>query len=174
MATASQKKPHTERAQLTLESHTVLLGAVFEHFEHSSLEILVAESHTLGLAWALSTVDVVSSGPNTKHHPYSYMLLKHCRVNRKTLLKQYGSRAELSGGQPANMDLITLSLKNLLRFLTTPDATWQLVLAALGGGQDAYRGMLLVYAGLCALWVPLSIWVFPRRALRLGQISPEE
>ena len=61
-----------------------------------------------------------------------------------------------------------------MRFLKTPDATSQLVLAALGGGRDAYRGMLLVYAAFCALWVPLGIWVFPRRALRLGQVSPEE
>ena len=48
------------------------------------------------------------------------------------------------------------------------------MLAALGGGRDAYRGMLLVYAGFCALWVPLSMWVFPRRALRLGQVSTGE
>lgn len=32
------------------------------------------------------------------------------------------------------------------------------------------RGALLVYAGLCALWVPLGCWVFPRRPLQLGQV----
>jgi len=32
------------------------------------------------------------------------------------------------------------------------------------------RGALLVYAGVCALWVPLGCWVFPRRPLQLGQV----
>jgi hypothetical protein len=32
------------------------------------------------------------------------------------------------------------------------------------------RDALLVYAALCALWVPLGLWVFPRRPLQLGQV----
>lgn len=47
-----------------------------------------------------------------------------------------------------------------------------MILAALGGSRDAYRNMLLVYAGFCALWIPLSCWVIPPRALRLGQVKP--
>jgi hypothetical protein len=32
------------------------------------------------------------------------------------------------------------------------------------------RGALLVHAALCALWVPLGLWVTPRRPLQLGQV----
>ena len=48
----------------------------------------------------------------------------------------------------------------------------QAVLAALGGGRAAYRGVMLCYAGFCALWLPLS-WVIPSKALKLGQVRSD-
>ncbi len=32
------------------------------------------------------------------------------------------------------------------------------------------RGVLLVFAALVALWMPLGLWAFPRRPLQLGQV----
>ena len=36
--------------------------------------------------------------------------------------------------------------------------------------RNAYRGVLLGYAGVCALWVPLLSWMMPNDSFRVGSI----
>lgn len=33
---------------------------------------------------------------------------------------------------------------------------------------------MLAYAGFCTLWLPLSFWVIPRHALKLGQVHADD
>lgn len=39
-----------------------------------------------------------------------------------------------------------------------------------GSTQNAYRGVLLGYAGICALWVPLLAWMMPNDSFRVGMV----
>lgn len=39
-----------------------------------------------------------------------------------------------------------------------------------GSTRNAYRGVLLGYAGICALWVPLLAWMMPNDSFRVGMV----
>lgn len=36
--------------------------------------------------------------------------------------------------------------------------------------RNAYRAVLLAYAGICALWVPLLAWIMPNDSFRIGMV----
>lgn len=44
------------------------------------------------------------------------------------------------------------------------------VVNGLSGSQSVYRGTLLVFSALVALWIPIGYWIFPRRPMQLGQV----
>ena len=46
----------------------------------------------------------------------------------------------------------------------------QAILSSLGGSRAAFRGVFIVYGAFCSLWIPLSLWVIPVKALQLGQV----
>ncbi|KAK9804317.1 hypothetical protein WJX72_006375 [[Myrmecia] bisecta] len=46
----------------------------------------------------------------------------------------------------------------------------QRIFEDLGSTRNAYRGTLLVYAGFCAIWIPLNFWMMPWHALQIGQM----
>ena len=39
-----------------------------------------------------------------------------------------------------------------------------------GSTQSAYRGVLLGYSGICALWIPLLAWMMPNDSFRVGMV----
>uniref|UniRef100_A0A1D1ZZN3 Uncharacterized protein n=1 Tax=Auxenochlorella protothecoides TaxID=3075 RepID=A0A1D1ZZN3_AUXPR len=45
-----------------------------------------------------------------------------------------------------------------------------LIFQAAGSTRAAYMGVLMGYAGLCALWIPLSAWMMPNSPFRVGQV----
>ena len=40
------------------------------------------------------------------------------------------------------------------------------------GCRKAFRNILIVYASVCSLWIPLNFWVMPWHALHIGQVQP--
>lgn len=36
--------------------------------------------------------------------------------------------------------------------------------------RGAYRGVLLGYAGICALWIPLIAWMMPNDSFKVGVV----
>lgn len=45
-----------------------------------------------------------------------------------------------------------------------------LIFQGCGSTRGAYLGVLLGYAGICALWIPLSLWTMPNDPFRVGQV----
>lgn len=37
----------------------------------------------------------------------------------------------------------------------------------------AYRNILIVYAAICALWIPINFWMMPWHAIQIGQVSAQ-
>ncbi len=46
----------------------------------------------------------------------------------------------------------------------------QAIVSSLGGSRAAFRGVFIVYGAYCSLWIPLSLWVIPKKSLQLGQV----
>lgn len=46
----------------------------------------------------------------------------------------------------------------------------QIIFAAHGHTRVAYRNILIVYAAICGLWIPINFWMMPWHALQIGQI----
>ncbi|KDD76078.1 hypothetical protein H632_c366p1 [Helicosporidium sp. ATCC 50920] len=45
-----------------------------------------------------------------------------------------------------------------------------LIFEAAGSTRGAYMGVMLGYAGICALWFPLMAWIMPNSPFRVGQV----
>ncbi|PSC74625.1 Large neutral amino acids transporter small subunit 4 [Micractinium conductrix] len=45
-----------------------------------------------------------------------------------------------------------------------------LIFESAGGTQSAYRTILLCYAGVCSLWIPLLAWMMPSHSFRVGMV----
>ena len=45
-----------------------------------------------------------------------------------------------------------------------------LIFQAAGATMGAYRATLLAYAGICALWMPLMLWIMPNDSFRIGMV----
>ena len=39
------------------------------------------------------------------------------------------------------------------------------------GRRVAFRNILIVYAAICGLWIPINFWMMPWHALQIGQVS---
>ena len=52
----------------------------------------------------------------------------------------------------------------------TDECCMQAILSSLGGSRAAFRGVFIVYGAYCSLWIPLSLWVIPKKSLQLGQV----
>ena len=53
---------------------------------------------------------------------------------------------------------------------TTDRLCMQAIVSSLGGSRAAFRGVFIVYGAYCSLWIPLSLWVIPKKSLQLGQV----
>lgn len=46
----------------------------------------------------------------------------------------------------------------------------QLIFEDAGSTQGAYRGVMIGYAGICALWIPILAWIMPNDSFKVGHM----